>query len=113
MEIEKKLLEPLLERVENLSKTSIVLLKLQLMERLSMVLSVLVSRLLLSISVIVFVILIATTCSLWLGDLLGRQCYGFGIVSVFFGLLATLIYFIHPWLKSKFNHFFVSALFKD
>ena len=110
MENKSNLLEPLLERAEALGKTSYELIRLKSLDKTADVSSTILSRLVLVITLSIFFLILNVGASLWIGELLGKNYYGFLVVAAFDGLLATILYFAHPRIKTHINNFLVSQL---
>ncbi len=110
MEAKVCLIEPLLESAEGYSKTSLKLIKLKFVDKTSDVMSTLVSRLLLAIALLFFVIILNIAVALWLGDLLGKDYYGFLIVASFYGLIAIILFYIHPFIKARVSNSIVKKM---
>ena len=111
METKGNLIEPLLERVEEYSKISIELIKLKSLDKTAEVMSALISRLLLVVIFSLFILSLTVAAGLWLGYLLGKDYYGFTAVALFYGLVGTLIYFIHPFIKGRINNSIIKLMF--
>lgn len=111
MEDHKILIEPLIERVEQYGKTSIELLKLKSLNKTSDILSTLLSRLFLIIVILLFALTLNTAIAFWLGELLGKNYYGFLVVAAFYGLVGMLLLIIHPSIKSKINDSIITQMF--
>ena len=111
MEDKSSLIEPLLEKAETYGKTSFELLKLKTLDKTADVASTLASRSLLTIVISFFAILINIGIALWLGDLLGKNYYGFLIVAACYGLAAIILLIIHPFIKSRANNAIIKQLF--
>ena len=112
MESKLSLIEPLLERAEQYSKTSFELLKLKSLDKTADVTSNLISRLLFAIVLSIFVVLINIGIAIWLGDILGKNYYGFLIVGSFYGLISMVLFFIHPMIKARLNNSIITQLLK-
>lgn len=110
MEKQASLIEPLLERVEQYSKTSFELLKLQSLDKTAAVTSVLISRLLLTIMLAFFAFSLNIAVALWLGDLLGKSYYGFLLVASFYALIAGVLYLTHPLIKTRINNSIIKQM---
>jgi hypothetical protein len=111
METTTGLIEPLIERAEAYGKTSLELLKLKSLDKTSDVASTLMSRLLFAVIISFFLVAINIAAALWLGELLGKNYYGFLIVAAFYGILAIVIYFTHPGIKARINDFLIKQMF--
>lgn len=103
-------IEPLLERAEEFSKTSFELLKLKSIDKTADVGSTLTSRFLLVIVLSLFALTINIAFALWLGDLLGKNYYGFLLVASFYGLIAIILYFTHPLIKARVNNSIIKQI---
>jgi hypothetical protein len=76
MENNENIMEPLLEKMSQFSKTSIELLQLKAVDKMAGVTAVLVSRSLLWLVISFFVAFLNIAAALWLGNLLGQSYYG-------------------------------------
>jgi hypothetical protein len=110
MESTTSLIEPLLERIQEYSKTSLELLKLQALDKTAQVSSLLVSRSLLIIFLVLFSLTLNTGIALWLGDILGRNYLGFFLVASFYGFIAAVLVFLHPWIRERVSHAVITQM---
>ena len=110
MESEQNLIEPLLIRVEENCKTSFELLKLKSLDKTADLSATLISRLFLATVLSIFVITVNIAIALWLGELLGKNYYGFLVVASFYFLIGIILFFIHPYLKNRINNFIISQM---
>jgi ABC-type dipeptide/oligopeptide/nickel transport system permease component len=110
MEGKATLIEPLLERVQEYSKTSFELLKLKSLDKTADVASTLISRSLLTIVLSLFALTLNIALSLWLGDVLGKNYYGFLVVASFYGLAAIILFFIHPVIKAHVSNSIITQI---
>lgn len=101
METKESLFDPLLERAEAYGKSSLNLLRLKTVDKASNLVSTIVSRLLVGIFCIIFLVMLNIGVALWLGDLLGKSYYGFFIVAGLYGIIGMILYFTHPAIKEK------------
>lgn len=100
MEQNSSVFETLLERVEDYSKTSIELMRLKAVDKISDGASSAASKIAGLIFLFLFIILLSVGLSLWIGELLGKSWYGFLIIAAFYGILCALLIFVkHNWLK--------------
>jgi hypothetical protein len=104
METKENILEPLLERVEEYGKTSLELIKLKSVDKLTEIASTAISRVVLVLALLCFLLSINTAVALWLGDLLGKSYYGFFIIGFFYALVGMVLYFLHPAIKVRINN---------
>lgn len=101
MEAKSNLVEPLLEKAEAYCITSFELLRLKALDKTAEAASGLASRTLLTIAIAFFVLILNIGIALWIGDLLGKNYYGFLIVAAFYGLVAIVLMAIHPHIKGR------------
>jgi len=90
------LLNSLLERAIEYWKTSFELLKLKALEKVTGVISSILTDLLFYVIITVFMVFLSMGFSFWLGEILGKIFYGFFIVAAFYGVLAL---FIHVFMR--------------
>jgi hypothetical protein len=92
--------ETLLEKAEDFSKTSLKLIKLKAVEKISQGVSSAASKIAGLFFFILFFFFASVALSLWLGDVLGKIWYGFSAVAAFYGILCAILIFVkHNWLK--------------
>ncbi len=109
-----KPLETLFERAEDYSKTTLKLLKLNAIDKSADVVSSLVSRLAVIMTLVLSVIIINIGLALWIGKLLGESFYGFIVIGLFYALLALLIHlFRHEWVKYPVSNTIIKQLMKE
>ena len=105
------LIEPLLEKVETYAKTSFELLRLKALAKTADVTSTLFSRSLFILLVSFFAFTINIAVALWLGDVLGKNYYGFLIVAGFYALASIILLIVHPSIKTRVNNTIIRQLF--
>ncbi len=110
MEGKTSLLEPLLERAEEFSKTSLELIKLKSVDKTAAVTATIISRLYFGIALALFALILNIAIALWLGDLLGKNYYGFLIIALFYGLMGVILFFVHPLIKKRINNSIITQL---
>ena len=100
METPETSIESLFERLQTYSKTTYELSKLKLLETTINVVNILIPRISVIIMISLFALVLNIGIALLLGELLGKQYYGFFIVAGFY-LIAALIlhFFLHKWIK--------------
>lgn len=111
MESQTNLIEPLLEKAETYSKTSFELMKLKTLAKTADVSSTLLSRSLFILFVSFFVLTITIAVALWIGDILGKNYYGFFIVAGFYAIASVILLIAHPSIKSSVNNTIIRQLF--
>jgi hypothetical protein len=113
MENKTTTIEMLFDKAEDYTKTTIELVKLNAVDTTADVLSSLLSRLAVSIVFVTFVLFVNIGLSLWLGELLGKEYYGFFIVSTAYLLLSVVLYICKDkWLKIPISNFIIVKMFK-
>lgn len=111
MEDKMIFVEPLFERAEAYGKTSLELIKLKALNKITEVLSSGVSRGIVVIVISMFLVFSSIGLALWLGDLLGKSYYGFFCIAGFYGILGVVLYaFMHKWMKKCVSNSLVSQL---
>ena len=108
--METSLVEPLIERAEQFGKTTFELIKLKSLDKAADVTSSLISRLLLTVVLSAFTIILSIAIALWLGALLGKNYYGFFIVASFYGIAGIILFFIHPVIKTRANNAIIKQM---
>jgi len=111
MEDQKTFIEPLFERVEEYGKTSLELLKLKAVDKGVDVASTVISRSMVLVVVVMFVMAINIGVAFWLGDLLGKTYYGFFCVAGFYALVAIILhFFLHKRIKKSVSDLLISLM---
>lgn len=104
----------LFERAEDYGKTTLNLLKLNAIDKSADVVSSLVSRLAVIMTVVFSVLIISIGLSLWVGKLLGDDYYGFFAVGSFYALLAIIIQvFQNQWIKYPVSNSIIKQMLKS
>lgn len=111
MDAQTNLIDPLLEKLETYSKTSFELFKLKTLAKTAEVTSNLFSRYIFMLLVSFFVFTINIAVALWIGDLLGKNYYGFLIVAGFYAIAAVIILIAHLSIKTRVNNTIIKQLF--
>lgn len=102
-------LESFLDSTQLYSKTTFELTKLKGLKATTNVLSILVARLCLLITSILFLVIISIGAAMWLSEVLGKPYYGFFILSALYLLIVVLFYFyLHSWIKKPFSNLIIS-----
>lgn len=86
-------MELLFKIVQGYAKTSYGLLKLKVLHKVTKIISLLISSIVVVIFLSMFIILLNIGVALWLGDLLGKSYYGFFCVAGFYGIIGGVVYF--------------------
>ncbi|UOX32630.1 phage holin family protein [Flavobacterium sediminilitoris] len=107
-------IENLFEKAENYTKTSVELIKLSAIEKISEAISVLVSHIAIIVLVAFFLFFINIGISLWIGKLIGEYYIGFLIVSFVYLLLGLLIYkYKKKTIENPINELMINTLLKN
>ena len=113
MEDNAKLLETLLERASEYSKTSFELVKLKTIDKTSEVVSTLVPHSVVVVLLASFFLFLNLGLALWLGEILGKTFYGFFLVAAFYILTGIFIhFFMHKWIKKMVGNYFIKRMLK-
>jgi len=92
--------EALFEKTTDYLETRIELVKLQAVNKITDVVSSLVSRLIIMIIIVLMVVVLNTGVALWLGEILGKMHYGFFCVAGFYLLVVLILAATRrSWLK--------------
>lgn len=110
MQLNSSFIEPLLERIAQFGQLNIDLFKLKFLDKASILISSIIARSLLWAMVSLFAICLSIAVALWLGDVLGKNYYGFFIVSLFYGLLSIFIWLSQPSIKMRVSNWIVSKI---
>lgn len=106
MNEQKEALEELFDKVENYSKTSFALYKLQLIDKSSSLLSIVLVYIAMIVFMLFFISFINIALALFIGQWIGDYYLGFLIVSVFYLIVGGLIY----WNKNKLSAYFSESV---
>jgi hypothetical protein len=113
MEEHTKLIESLFERVTDYGKTSIELAKLKAIDKTSDVVSSFVPHAVVFILIASFLLFVNLGLAFWLGEILGKTCYGFFVVAGFYIFIGFFIhFFMHKWIKKVVYNYIIKLLLK-
>ena len=108
-----KLLESIVDRATEYTKTSFELLKLKGVDKVSDIVSTLFPRaivIFLSVSCLIFLNL---GLAFWLGEILGKIYYGFFAIAGLCAIEGIIIHFLlRKWFKKLFGNYLVKQLLK-
>lgn len=108
------IVEMLVEKAEDYAKTTIELYKLKAIDKGTDVFTSFISRVVIISIIALFFLLITIGLSLYLGDILGKDYYGFFTVAGFYIVIAAiLLIFRRAWLETPLNDYIVSQIFKE
>ena len=113
MEDKKILIETLYERASDYGKTSFELIKLQVIDKTSDIVSSIIPQTIVFVLFASFMIFLNLGLAFWLGEILGEFYYGFFTVAAFYVVIAFILYFfMRKWLKRVFYDYFIRQLLK-
>lgn len=108
------LIEMLFEKIESYIKTTLELYRLKAIDKITDVFATIASSLIIAVIVGLFFILISIGLALYLGELLGKNYYGFFILGGLYGLIAILFTINRrAWLEVKLNDYIINQIFKE
>lgn len=109
MEKPASIVEALYERVETYTKTTLELSKLKALNTTTHVATTMISRLSVIIIFTFFALVMNIGIALWVGELLGKNYYGFFIVAGFY-LIAGIVlhFFLHNWIKKPISNLIIT-----
>lgn len=91
-EKEPKALEVLVDRLEQFAKTTLELVQLKAVNKLSQVVASLASVLVILVFSLMCLLILNIGLALWLGELLGEDYWGFFVVAGFYGLVGCILF---------------------
>ena len=113
MENNTSTIETLFEKAEDYTRTTAELVKLKAVDKTADVVSSMLSRGAVSIVFVMFAFLANVGLSFWIGDLLGKDYYGFFAVSGFYLLVSILLYvFRDALIKLPVSNFMIVRMLK-
>jgi hypothetical protein len=110
MQLNSSFIEPLLERIAQFGQLNIDLFKLKTLDKVTALISSIIARLFLWSMVSFFAICLSIAAALWLGDILGKNYYGFFIVSGFYATLAIFVWLYQSSIKLRLSNWIVSKI---
>jgi hypothetical protein len=110
METQKIAIEPLFERVEEFGKTSLELLKLKSISKASDVFSEMLVRFLMIASFIFFLLIFSVGVSLFIGNLVGDNSFGFMIISLIYGFIYLVLLLFRKMIKRQVKQSIISQI---
>jgi hypothetical protein len=107
METNNGTIEPLFEKVEQYTKTSIELWKLKTIDKVTGISSVLISRLIMMFVLSFFILFISVAMAFYLGNILDSIFYGFLLVASFFGIVLIITLYFHKFMSKQFKNLLI------
>ena len=113
MEDHTKLIESLFERATEYGKTTFELGKLKAIDKTSDIVSSFVPHSAVFVLIASFLLFLNLGIAFWLGEILGKTCYGFFVVAGFYGVAGIIVhFFMHQWIKKFVRNYIVKLLLK-
>ncbi len=113
MENNETALESLFDKAKDYSNSTIELLKLNAVDKTADVVSSLISRLAIFLTLSLSLLVINIGFALWIGQVLGNYIYGFFIIGGFYSFLSLLLYlFRHQWIKYPVSNSIIKQMMK-
>jgi hypothetical protein len=113
MEDSTNLLETLLERAAEYSKTSIELIKLKTLDKTTDIVSSLVPASVVILLTASFLLFLNLGLAFWLGEVLGKTYYGFFVVAAFYIFTGIIVhFFLHNLIKRIVGNYLVKRALK-
>lgn len=92
MEEKNTQVELLVEKTERFTKTSLELFRLKAIDKSTDVISLATAIILATCFFLLFFPFASIGLALWVGDLLGKNSYGFFAVALFYGLIGLILF---------------------
>jgi len=113
MEDKTNLLGSLFDIAADYGETSIELVKLKVLDKITDFASSLIPLFLTVIFVLAFLLFLNLGIAFWLGEILGKTFYGFLTVAGFYFVAATFIHLVlRKWIKRRVGDYLVKRLLK-
>ena len=101
IETQPNMIELLVERAFDYGKISLELAKFKAVDKTSNVVSSALSKVVIYFFVFSFLLFISLGSALWIGELLGKNYYGFLVIAAVYGLIGIIIWvFMYRWIKN-------------
>lgn len=108
------LIERLFEKVESYVKTTLELYRLKTIDKVTDVFATVVSQLIIAVIVALFFVLFSIGLALYLGELLGKNYYGFFALAGIYALIAVIMTMNRrKFLEIKLNNYIINQIFKE
>lgn len=111
MENSSTTIEKLIEKAEIYSKTTLELCKCEAVYKSADIFSNLAVKLAITIVVVVFLLFTNIGLAFYLGEYLGKVCYGFFLIGIAYLLIGILLFiFKDEWIKNPVSNFIISKM---
>ena len=106
--------EILFQKAESYGKTTVALFKLNAIHKSAEVVSLLASKMVISIVVLMFLLCLNIGISLWISEKMDKLYVGFFIVAGAYLIIAILIYiFRYKWIKTPVTNSFIKQMLEQ
>ncbi len=113
MEDNTNMIELLLERAVDYSKTSYELVKLKTLDKTSDLVSSFVPQAVILVLIASFMLFLNIGLAFWIGEIIGKVYYGFFVIAAFYGMLGIVMHlFMRKWLKRIIENSIIKKAFK-
>lgn len=113
MQDNAKLIVSLLQSATEYGKTSLELIKLKAIDKISDVVSSFIPHSFVIIIVASFMLFLNIAIAFWLGEIFGEIYLGFFIVAAFYGVIGIVFhFFMHKWVKKLFYNYIIKKILK-
>jgi hypothetical protein len=113
MENSTTTIEKLIEKAEIYSKTTFELCKYNTIYKAADVFSSLAIKLVITIVLVLFSLMLNVGIALWIGQLLGNSYYGFFVIAAVYLFIGLVIYLFRvSWIKKPLSNLIISQSLK-
>ena len=113
MEDHSKLIESLFERVTDYGKTTFELGKLKAVDKTSDIVSSFVPHSVVFVLIASFLLFLNLGIAFWLGEILGKTCFGFFVIAGFYFIVGLVLhFFMYKPIKKHIRNYIVKLLLK-
>lgn len=113
MENSTTTIETLIEKAKIYSKTTFELYKYNAIYKAADVISTLAIKLIITVFLVLFSLMINIGLALWIGELLGNSYYGFFVIAAVYLFMALIVYFFRNQLiKNPVSNLIISQSLK-
>lgn len=113
MEDKANLMETLVERASVYGKSTFELAKLKALDKTSDMVSSIIPHSIVVVLIATFLLFFNLGLALWLGEILGKNYYGFLVIAAFYGVIGIIIhFFMHKSLKTMIGNGIIKQVLK-
>ncbi len=107
------LVRMLIDKAEQYGKTNIELYKLKAIDKGTDVFASVASRVVIFAILALFLLVLTLGLAFYLGEVLGKNYYGFFAVAAIYAIIAILIMVFRKPLEDIFNDYIINQIFKE